>query len=265
LVFGKQFFYFFRFLIRFFLAKMAARYKQRTAETHERHCSALEKWKPDWTPNIIMIGDSNFERLAKIPEFGDFAERKAVFCAGIGGDRVCNMLWRLTQAKLRLQALAQPRLIVLMAGSNDVESMSSPQALAREIQNLVWEIKTQFGFKETHVMLMSILPRTRRVMDDGPKADPKETTELNQKIRETNKLLSKLDYLSAFEDFHSQFSNGDGSLREEYFRADGVHLNEDGYLHFMIGLENAIDYLFTKLEQVENKRLAKKTAKKKAA
>lgn len=205
---------------------MAARSRPRTADTHQRHCENLARLSEARQFDVLMVGDSNFERMSKTPEFREFAERHRVFCAGVGGDRVCNMLWRVQEGQL--QQVIQPKIVVLMAGTNDVEQAHDAAGMARNIQGLVWEIKERFGWDQTRVVLMGILPRLSENVEEQI---------LNVKIRKTNVLLAKADYVETFEDFGSQFSENDFTIRRDMFLEDGVHLNEEGYRHFLFGLD----------------------------
>ena len=224
---------------------MAAKFKARTADTHAQHIEDLEL-AANWH-DVLLIGASNFERLGKTHEFSQFANRHKVFCAGIGGDRVCHMNWRLTKAPRLLEQVVQPKLVVLMAGTNDIEDTPSPAALAKGVQNLVWEIKERFGWKNTRVALMGLLPRRPgQHLGQSENEQDKNARALAAKIKQTNLLLEKLDYIDSFEDFGPQFSEPDGSLREDFFRADGVHLNFDGYRHFLFGLDAVVQDLLAR-------------------
>lgn len=212
--------------------------KKRTSETHEAHVRELEL-NPDRTRKIrtVLLGASNFQRLATNYSYGQFAQDYGVYNAGVGGDGIQHMLWRVQQGHLFRHV--KPKVVVIMAGTNNIATHSD-QDIVTGVSQLVQAVR-EATFNKARIVLMSILP----MHQSGASAE--HIVELNARIKGINALLATfvgttVDPNMQFEDFMSQFCL-DLVPQREYF-SDDVHLNALGQRRFLHGLAGALDDAF---------------------
>jgi lysophospholipase L1-like esterase len=165
--------------------------------------------------DVVFLGDSitdGWRGKGKDVWKENFEPLKAVNF-GIGGDRTQHVLWRLQNGELEGY---KPKAAVIMIGTNNLGSNTAEQ-IADGIKAIVEEIgKKQ---PDTKILLLGIFPRA-----------PKPTDPARDKIKEINKIISKLDdgkkvhYL----DIGEKFLEKDGSISASIM-PDYLHLSADGY------------------------------------
>lgn len=165
--------------------------------------------------DLAFIGDSitqGWEGAGKKVWEEFYGKRKAVNL-GIGGDRTQHVLWRLDNGNF---TGIQPKLVVLMIGTNNSGNNSSEQ-IAAGVQAIVENIKTKSP--NTKILVLAIFPR-------GAKSDDTRR-QVNQGA---NALIATLaDEKQVFYlDFGAKFLADDGSLSKEIM-PDLLHLNEKSY------------------------------------
>lgn len=183
-------------------------------EAHEAHVRTVQASRGP--VDVLLVGDSI------TIQWGDswrrhFPDLKAVNI-GIGGDKTQNVLWRLDHGGV--DGL-EPRAIVLMIGNNNMffTPETGVEAAAQGIETCVRNLRGKFP--AALLVVAKILPAHapgNRFYDD---------------IQRTNAALDSLrldaDPRVRVLDLTSDFTTADGTLRQELFTADGIHLSPAGY------------------------------------
>lgn len=195
------------------------KWKERTATTHARHIEIIQKRTELRSNAILFLGDSMMERwlttgksfwtneLAKYP----------IMNAGVGGDRIENLLWRITTNPGILD-VASYSTIFLMIGTNNIEK-SRPESVATAIQSI---LQTIFD-KQPNVKRVILYGLTLR--SDVP----------HHKIADLNRLLAELCARSTF-DGRLTFTSFSEKLVDDRYFDDRVHLSRLGYEYWLTEL-----------------------------
>ena len=165
--------------------------------------------------DIIFDGDSITNRWEDqgAQTWAAFKDRAANF--GIEGDRTENLLWRLGQHQVEGM---DPKLVVLLIGTNNVSGGYSVEQIADGIRAILDEYKKQCP--HAHFVLMAIFPR-------GKSADDP----MRQKAEAVNALIrpladgDRVDFL----DLTPQMVDADGTLSSIAFGNDYLHPLPSGY------------------------------------
>jgi len=175
-------------------------------------------------PRVVFMGDSITDIWAQ-PALGIFFPGKPYIGRGIGGQTTPQMLIRFRPDVIALQ----PRIVVILAGTNDIAGNTGPMSL-EEIEGNLASMSELAHANGIRVILASVLP----VYDGGHTGDGKPLTMTDrrrpEKILALNAWIknyashhgdSYLDYLSSMADEH-------GFLKKE-LSDDGLHPNKAGY------------------------------------
>jgi lysophospholipase L1-like esterase len=173
---------------------------------------------------VVFMGDSITDMWIQ-PQFGGFFPGKPYIDRGISGQTTPQMLIRFRPDVLALQ----PRVVVILAGTNDIAGNTGPMTL-EEIEGNLASMSELAHSKGIHVVLASVLP----VYDGGHTQEGKVLTMTGgrppEKILGLNSWIKNyaaqnhdiyLDYFSAMVDDH-------GFLKKE-LSDDGLHPNKAGY------------------------------------
>lgn len=166
--------------------------------------------------DVLLVGDSI------TIQWGDswakhFPDKKAVNI-GIGGDKTQNLLWRLDHGGV--EGL-QPKAIVLMIGHNNMffTPETGIEAAAKGIGMCVKNLREKFP--DAPLVIAKILPAHApgiRFYED---------------IKLTNAALDLLklegDPKVRVLDLWTDFTNADGTIKQELFTPDHIHLSSAGY------------------------------------
>lgn len=165
-------------------------------------------------PNqILFLGSSSF-RLWKT--FDQDLKGLPVFNRGFGGSTLEDALYYFD----RMVVKYQPSWIFLYEGDNDLAKGQSPEFIEKEFVEFSNRVKNQSP--KTKIVFVAARPSIARVaMVDKQK-------DLNARIEQFVKGKKNLFYL----DMHSPFYLEDGSLMQDIFVSDKLHLNEKGYVIF---------------------------------
>ena len=197
---------------------------------------------------IVFFGDSITLRWSMLKAEGkpiweqQFAKYNPINM-GNSGDITPIMLYRVTQGNLDFDKCRQPRVAVLLCGTNnftvtqsdrgnvkwDLGIETSPIEVAHGIRAVAQEFRRRLP--STRVILLGILP-------------VKNQKKWSQ-CQKTNETLGKYRYPDnevVFMDLQDQFLNSDGTLREDLF-LDGTHLTTCGYHVLADQLQPEIDRL----------------------
>jgi len=173
---------------------------------------------------VVFMGDSITDMWV-LPRFGEFFPGKPYIGRGISGQTTPQMLIRFRPDVLALQ----PRVVVILAGTNDIAGNTGPMTL-EEIEGNLASMSQLARVNNIRAVLASVLP----VYDGGhtPDGKPLIMTDRRppEKILALNSWIKNyaaqhkdiyLDYFSAMVDDH-------GFLKKE-LSDDGLHPNKAGY------------------------------------
>src|SRR6266850_102036 len=173
---------------------------------------------------VVFMGDSITDAWIS-PEFGGFFPGKPYVDRGISGQTTPQMLIRFRPDVIALQ----PKVVVILAGTNDLAGNTGPITLEETEGNLasMAELARANGIR---VVLSSVLPvsnyghdRDGNPLDMRTKRSPEKILELNAWIKKyaAEKGHVYLDYFPATVD--------DQGLLKKELSEDGLHPNSAGY------------------------------------
>jgi len=173
---------------------------------------------------VVFMGDSITDMWVQ-PRFGAFFPGKPYIGRGIGGQTTPQMVLRFRADVIALQ----PKVVVILAGTNDLSANTGPITLEETEGNLasMAELARAHGIR---VVLSSVMPvsnyghdRDGNPVDMRQKRPPEKILELNAWIKKyaAEQGHMYLDYFSAMVDEQ-------GLLKNE-LSEDGLHPNAAGY------------------------------------
>ncbi len=166
---------------------------------------------------VVFMGDS----ITDIWKLDKYFPGKPYVNRGIGGQTTPQMLIRFRPDVINLE----PKVVVILAGTNDIAGNTGPMTLAEIEGNLqtMAELARVHGIR---VVLSSVLPvndYTERSKMFFPLRSPAQILELNRWIKEyaAENGCIYLDYFSAMVD--------DKGLLKRELADDGLHPNDKGF------------------------------------
>lgn len=172
---------------------------------------------------VVFMGDSITDSWDD-PRYGGFFPGKPYLNRGISGQTTPQMLIRFRRDVIELK----PKLVVILAGTNDLAGNTGPTTLDAIEDNLssMAELATAHGIR---VVFASLLPVSDYELRDGKpivqtvRRPPAQILALNKGIKDyaATHHHGYLDYFSAMVD-------DKGFLKDELSN-DGLHPNEKGY------------------------------------
>jgi lysophospholipase L1-like esterase len=182
---------------------------------------------------VVFMGDS----ITDIWHLDQSFPGKPYINRGIGGQTTPQMLLRFRPDVIDLA----PKVVVILAGTNDISGNTGPMTLAEIEANLMTMIELA-RLHGIHVVLSSILPvnnYTERSKLFFPLRPPAQIVELNNWIKEyaAKNGCIYLDYFSAMVD--------DKGLLRADLANDGLHPNDKGYAIMVPLAQKAIDQALT--------------------
>jgi len=173
---------------------------------------------------VVFMGDSITDAWVR-PEYGGFFPGKPYIDRGISGQTTPQMLIRFRPDVIALQ----PKVVVILAGTNDIAGNTGPMTLEQIEANLA-SMNELAHANKIKVVLASVLPvsnyghdRDCKTIDVRDRRPPEKILELNKWIKSYAAAHGDiyLDYFSATVDDHGLFK---ADLSE-----DGLHPNAKGY------------------------------------
>ena len=158
---------------------------------------------------IVLTGSSSFARWRTME--ADLAPLTVV-PRGFGGSTMADVLHYVD----RLVDPYDPRAVVIYEGDNDTFYGVEPETIADQLEQIISRIHA--SSPDTRIYVLSVKPSLARV-EVWDKAQ--ETTELYQQI------VARDDRLQ-FIDVATPFLKADGSVMDDVFVDDGLHLNDKG-------------------------------------
>jgi lysophospholipase L1-like esterase len=173
---------------------------------------------------VVFMGDSITDAWVS-PEYGGFFPGKPYIDRGISGQTTPQMLIRFRPDVIALQ----PKVVVILAGTNDIAGNTGPMTLGQIEGNLASMAELAKANK-IHVVLASVLPvsnyghdRQGNPLDMRVNRPPEKILELNAWIKKyaAENGYTYLDYFSAMVD--------EQGLLQRDLSEDGLHPNAKGY------------------------------------
>jgi lysophospholipase L1-like esterase len=172
---------------------------------------------------VVFMGDSITDSWDD-QKYGGFFPGKPYVDRGISGQTTAQMLVRFRADVIALR----PKVVVILAGTNDLAGNSGPMTLEAIEDNLV-SMAELARANHIRVVLASVLPISDYESRDGKpiirtsQRTPEKIKALNEWMRNyaTQNKLTYVDYYSAMID-------AKGFLKEELSQ-DGLHPNANGY------------------------------------
>ena len=199
-------------------------FAQKPLDRFEKEILAFEKQDSIAMPvkgMKLFIGSSSF-RLWN--NFDADMKGMNAFNRGFGGSTLIEALHYFD----RMVVKYQPSWVFMYEGDNDLTSGTSPEEIASQFEEFSARLAKQVpGAK---LVFVSARPSLAREALKGKQQD------LNQRIAAIA-AKKKGHYVI---DMHSPFYNADGSLMQDIFVTDRLHLNEKGYVIFAKQIQNFI-------------------------
>lgn len=172
--------------------------------------------------DIVFLGDSLTESF----DLEKYFDRINLRNRGMSGNMTEHVIYRLEEI-----LNAKPAKLFLMIGINDLYQGVDPEAVISNIEKILIELHENTS--QTMVYCLSILP----VNEDRLLS----FENINSKIYQVNNSLRDFcnENSSKFIDIHPDFLNHQGQM-DEKFTYDGVHLTEQGYLHWAELVKNLV-------------------------
>ncbi len=193
-------------------AKAAAPAATKAADRWEKDIAAFEaRDKSDPPPRdaVLFVGASSIRLWETAKVFSDLP----TINRGFGGSQMGDSL----RYAERIVIPHKPRLVVLMAGGNDIAAGRTPEQVRDDFAALAKKIHA--ALPKTKFYYLSLYPSVRR-------------KSMDEQIRKVNELIGeviKSDPRLAYVDLRPRLSTTDGGPRPDLLRADGLHLNDKGY------------------------------------
>ena len=172
---------------------------------------------------VVFMGDSITDSWDD-PKFGGFFPGRPYIDRGISGQTTPQMLIRFRDDVIDLR----PRVVVILAGTNDLAGNTGPMTL-EEIEGNLTSMAELAKANSIKPVLASLLPISDYEQRDG-KPINQSTRRPPEKIRALNEWMkayaaqNKLIYL----DYYSAMIDDKGFLKED-LSEDGLHPNAKGY------------------------------------
>ena len=167
-------------------------------------------------PEVVFMGNSITEGWFNYHP--DFFKKNNFACRGIGGQTSSEMLVRFRQDVIELR----PRVVAILAGTNDIAMNNGYIALENTFQNIVsmCELAKFNGIK---VLLCSVTPAA--YFNWRPQVEPaKIIPKLNKMLREYAEATEGVEWV----DYFTPMVGEDKAMRAEY-SPEGSHPNGEGY------------------------------------
>lgn len=159
---------------------------------------------------ILFIGSSSI-RLWKTLE-SDFPDHK-VINRGFGGSQIGDSVHFVD----RIVITYRPKMVVMYAGGNDINSGKTPEQVASDFKAFV--AKVHATLPQMRIAYISIAPNPARW------AQVDRVRRANELICEFTKTNPRLTFIDVFPHMLGE----DGKPRPEIFVEDRLHMNEKGY------------------------------------
>lgn len=169
-----------------------------------------DKTNPPPSHAVLFIGSSSVKRWTNVASA--FPEHK-IINRGFGGSHLSDSAFYFD----RIVAPYKPRVVVLFAGSNDINAGKTPEAVFDAFKEFV--AKARKALPETRIVYVSIT------------TSPSRWAQVEQ-VRAANKLIEdfvQTDSHLSYVNLLPLLLNKEGEPRPELYAKDRLHPNEQGY------------------------------------
>jgi lysophospholipase L1-like esterase len=165
---------------------------------------------------VVFMGDSITDAWGR--HYGKFFPGKPYINRGISGQTTPQMLLRFRPDVIDLH----PKLVVILAGTNDIAGNTGPETLA-EIEGYLTSMAVLAEANHIKVILASVMPVCDYIKPQTARRPPEQIVSLNSWIQSYAKAhkIVYLDYYSALID--------DQKVFKKDLTYDGLHPNDAGY------------------------------------
>jgi lysophospholipase L1-like esterase len=173
---------------------------------------------------VVFMGDSITDSWQN-PKYGGFFPGKPYIDRGISGQTTPQMLIRFRADVIALQ----PKVVVVLAGTNDIAGNTGPMTLEMIEDNLtsMFDLAHANGIR---VVFASLLPISDYEKSKDGQAIIRSKQRPPEQIKALNEWMKK--YAAAhggiYLDYYSAMADNKGFLKEE-LSEDGLHPNQKGY------------------------------------
>lgn len=192
------------------------------ARYHDANATLVAPGKDE--QRVVFMGDSITDSWDN-PNYGGFFPGKPYINRGISGQTTPQMLIRFRADVIALK----PKVVVLLAGTNDIAGNTGPMTL-EAIEDNLRSMAELARANKLRVVLSSVLP----ISDYDKTKEGKPITRTMQRpperIRALNDWMRKYaaDTHAIYLDYYSAMVDDNGFLKEE-LSEDGLHPNQKGY------------------------------------
>jgi lysophospholipase L1-like esterase len=173
---------------------------------------------------VVFMGDSITDAWVS-PEYGGFFPGKPYIDRGISGQTTPQMLIRFRPDVIALQ----PKVVVILAGTNDIAGNTGPMTLGQIEGNLA-SMAQLAKTNKIRVVLASVLPVSNYGHDRQGNPLDMRTNRPPEKILELNTWIKKYaaDNGHTYLDYFAAMVDPQGMLQKD-LSEDGLHPNAKGY------------------------------------
>ncbi|MCY2975024.1 MAG: GDSL-type esterase/lipase family protein [Planctomycetota bacterium] len=187
--------------------------------------------------DVLLVGDSITQQWGSPLDKGalndawmkHFAKLKTINI-GIGGDKVQNVLWRIDHGGV---AGIEPKAIVLMIGNNNMffAPETGVEAVVEGVKTCTANLRSRFPAAD--VVVVNILP-AHQPGNAFYENITKTNAALDQLKLDRDPKIHKLDLTT-------DFLMPDGTLKQELYSSDKIHLSLSGYAIYAERLKPLLD------------------------
>ena len=171
---------------------------------------AKDKENPPKKGGIVFTGSSSIRLWKTLEE--DFPKHN-VINRGFGGSEISDSV----QFADRIIFPYEPRMIVLYAGGNDINSKKTPDQVVGDFRAFVTKVRSKLP--DVEIAYISIAGNPKRW------AQVEQVKEVNRRIEEITKQEKNLKFINVF----PAMMGPDGTPKPDIFVADNLHMNPKGY------------------------------------
>jgi lysophospholipase L1-like esterase len=185
-------------------------------------------------PRVVFMGDSITDGWQQ-PRFGGFFPGKAYLDRGISGQTTPQMLLRFRPDVIDLQ----PRVVVILAGTNDIAGNTGPMTL-EETEGYLASMSELAHAHGIRVVLSSVMPVSDLTTAEGKKII-QTVNRPPEKIVAVNEWMKNYaaEHGDVYLDYFLTMADAKGFLKSELTN-DGLHPNAAGYTMMAPLAEKAI-------------------------
>ena len=167
---------------------------------------------------IAFFGDS---RVIGADWYSAYPDKK-VINLGVGGDRISNLLTRMSQIKILVEKGNLETCFLAIGGNDCLSSGFNTDTFREEYNTLLTQLQ-ELGIT---VYVNTIAG----VTSEGTSLSEKDAKKANSKMAQGNEIIRSLaeEHKLTLIDMAALMNNSDGTLKAAYASSDGVHFSAEG-------------------------------------